>query len=89
MWVLGKVSAGGANLRGSALMQRGHIDSGTLGGSALYTLGQESIGSHCTVRTATSVNWHQCGGKSSAGTVSLWRLAQMVLAEETTGSGRL
>lgn len=39
MWVLGKVSAGGANLRGSALMQRGHIDSGTLGGSALLHVG--------------------------------------------------
>lgn len=39
LWVLGKVSAGGADLRGSALMQRGHIDSGTLGGSALLHVG--------------------------------------------------
>lgn len=32
---LGKVSIGGANLSAAAVMRRGHIDSGTLGGTAL------------------------------------------------------
>lgn len=33
--VLRKVSTGGANLSGAAVMRSGHIDSGTLGGTAL------------------------------------------------------
>lgn len=33
--VLGKVSTGGANLGAAAVMRSGHIDSGTLGGTAL------------------------------------------------------
>lgn len=67
--VLRKVSAGGANLSASAVMQSGHIDSGTLGGAALLhgwvksqlalaTLcGQlpQSIGTSVTVRAAQAV----------------------------------
>lgn len=35
LWFLCKVSTGGANLRAAAVMRSGHIDSGTLGGTAL------------------------------------------------------
>lgn len=67
--VLRKVSAGGANLSASAVMQSDHIDSGTLGGAALLhgwvksqlalaaLCGQlpQSIGISVTVRAARAV----------------------------------
>lgn len=67
--VLGKVSTGGANLSAAAVMRSGHIDSGTLGGTALLhgwvrsqlalaaLCGQlpQSIGINVTVRATRAV----------------------------------
>lgn len=68
-WVVGKVSTGGANLSATAVMWIGHIDSETLGGTALLhgwvrsqlalaaSCGQipQSIGINVTVRAVRAV----------------------------------
>lgn len=68
--VVSKVSAGGANLSSAAVMRSGHIDSGTLGGTALLhgrvrsqlalaaPCGQlpQSIGVNVTVRAGSGTS---------------------------------